>query len=351
VHWARRYGRGHVNDTFLVVGFSGNGNPRRLLMQRLATVFAEPAALMANVAAVTARLRHALASGGPVRYGFDTALELLADQNGEPWVIDDEGRGWRAYEFVPQCRSLETASDVASIELAGRAFGGYLAALSEPDPLPLAEHLPRFHDLAARRAALDDVTARAPDARLHTARHALAAARGLTDLVARWKEAMAAGMPKRPVHYDCKLNNLLFAHRVHRVRCVVDLDTTMPGFAIADFGDLVRTTASSAPEDAFDPRSVRVDPERVGAAARGWLQGCGHLLHPAERVQLIFGAQWLAYETGLRFLTDFLEGDRYFRVRDPMHNLRRALAQFALAHELCRQEHRLEAVVEQAVEG
>jgi len=170
------------------------------------------------------------------------------------------------------------------------------------------------------------------------------AALAFTDVLAHWQSLLDAGLPWRVTHNDCKLNNLLFDSGGHAI-CVVDLDTVMPGTLLFDFGDMGRTMLSPVSEDSTELERVGVRHDHFAALARGYIEGCGNLLTPLERGNLVFAARMVTGVIGLRFLTDYLDGDRYFRVAHPLHNLERARNQFALYAALTAETDALQALV------
>jgi Ser/Thr protein kinase RdoA (MazF antagonist) len=330
-------GNGLINRTLLVEDDDGR---KRVLQCLNPQVFRDPAMVMDNCHAVTAHLGRKRAAG---RYDY-AVLELVPTLAGDHAAVLTDGAWWRMYDHVPDARTFDTADDPAITREAGRGFGAFGAALADLDPEAVGEVIPYFHDpvrrFAAFRAALEaDRVQRAADARPECE-----AALAFEELLAHWNELRAAGLPWRITHNDCKLNNLLF-DRGHRAICVVDLDTVMPGTLLFDFGDMARTMLSPMPEDSTELARVDVRHEHFAALARGYVEGSGALLTPLERDNLVFAARLVTGVIGLRFLTDYLDGDRYFRITHPSHNLERARNQFALLAALKRQAPALQALV------
>jgi hypothetical protein len=199
----------------------------------------------------------------------------------------------------------------------------------------VAESIPHFHDFPHRRAALEAAADADAHGRTRGASGALDGARRLALVVeGALAGAGAAGLPRRVVHNDCKLNNVLFDEASGEGLCVIDLDTVMPGSVLADFGDLARTAACAAPEDETDLSRVRIDGALYAALVRGYLAGTAALLEPVEIALLPLAGPLIALETGIRFLTDHLAGDVYFRIHRPGHNLDRARVQLRLTEQL-----------------
>jgi Ser/Thr protein kinase RdoA (MazF antagonist) len=218
---------------------------------------------------------------------------------------------------------------------AARAFGTFQYLVSDLEGGPLRETLPGFHDTPRRLAALEaaakaDRAGRAAEAAAELSQaRSQAACAGLL---------VSAGLPVRVTHNDTKINNVLFDAESGRGLCVIDLDTVMPGLMPFDFGDLVRTAVSPAAEDEPDLARVGVRLDVFEAIAQGWREGAGDALTDAEKALLPASGRVIAYELGLRFLTDYLDGDRYFKTRRPAHNLHRARVQLRLAAELAARE-------------
>lgn len=330
-------GNGLINRTLLVEDDDGR---KRVLQCLNPQVFRDPAMVMGNCHAVTAHLGRKRAAG---RYDY-AVLELVPTLAGDHAAVLVDDAWWRMYDHVPDTRTFDTADDPAITHEAGRGFGAFGAALADLDPGAVGEVIPHFHDpvrrFAAFRAALEaDRVQRAAEARPECE-----AALAFEELLAHWNELRAAGLPWRVTHNDCKLNNLLF-DADDRARCVIDLDTVMPGSLLFDFGDMARTMVSPVPEDSTDLARVAVRHDHFAALARGYVDGCGGLLTQLERDNLVFAARLVTGIMALRFLTDWLDGDRYYRIDRPAHNLERARNQFALFATLTAQAGSLQALV------
>ncbi len=341
---ARPFGRGHIHESYQV-DCAREGGLERYLLQRInRRVFSDPAALMGNIVRVTEHLQQRYrASGAP-----DAArrtLEVVRTVDGAPLFTSALGECWRTYRLVEGAQSHVVATDLEQIRRAGRAFGEFQAMLADLPGPRLAETIPGFHDTRARLAAFDravrqDVVGRAFEARreIEYARRYAWLAGVLPDLVA------SGAIPERIAHHDAKLDNLLFDSRTGAALCVVDLDTVMPGLSLFDFGDMARSMVCPAAEDEEDLSRVRVDADRFEALVRGYRQGVAGLLTPAEIAHLVTAAEVITYEQGLRFLTDHLMGDVYYRIREPGHNLLRCRNQFHLLGGLCDRQDDLTAL-------
>ncbi|MGH8183136.1 MAG: phosphotransferase enzyme family protein [Rhodanobacteraceae bacterium] len=329
-------GNGHINRTLLVAD-----NGHRCVLQHINTyVFPDPALLMRNYRIVTNHLGRLRAAG---RYGH-ASLELSPTLAGDAAAVLPDGSWWRMYGFVSTGRTFETADHPAMAREAGRGFGAFAAALAELDAEGIGEVIPNFHDperrfASFRKALADDRAGRAAQAAA-TCEAALA----FTNVLPHWRALREQSLPWRITHNDCKLNNLLF-DEANRAMCVIDLDTVMPGSVLFDFGDMCRTMLSPMPEDSTELERVEARPDYFAALAQGYVEGTGGMLTQLERDNLVFAARLVTGVIGLRFLTDYLDGDRYFRVKHPAHNLERARNQFALYAALTAQQDVLQALV------
>ncbi len=340
---AARHGNGHIHDSFAVT-LAPSAGRRRILLQRLNTrVFPDVESMQENIVRVTSHLRRRLAAAGENRDGRRVLTPVPACGGG--WLVrDDEGGVWRAYDFVERCFAIESVATPEQARLAAHAFAGFQRLLADYDGPPLRETLPEFHDTPARLRRLDLAVAADACGRVAAARaeiQAVAAQRVLADSLLALRRA--GRLPERIVHNDTKINNLLLDDATGQALCVVDLDTVMPGLALYDFGDLVRTTAAERPEDEPDVAAVHARPDFVVAAAAGWIEGAAETLLPVEREHLVIAARLLSFECGVRFLTDYLQGDTYFRIHRPHQNLDRCRTQLALERSLAAQQGTLEA--------
>lgn len=325
---------GHIHDSFLVRCRIESGQIRLYLLQRLNThVFRDPQALMENVARVSAHLQRKvlLAGGDPERQ----ALALIPTQDGEPYLRTPAGAYWRAYHYIRDAPSYERAQSPEHVYQAGLAIGRFQDWLQDLPPRLLHATIPDFHHTPRRfqafvQAVAQDTCQRAP---LVETEIAFARARGAR--AAALVEAQANGeLPLRVTHNDTKLNNILIDAHSGRGLCLVDLDTVMPGLAAYDFGDAVRSVANPTPEDARDLSAVTLDLALFERFTHGYLETARGFLTGSEVESLPLACWMMTYECGVRFLTDFLRGDVYFKTRRPQHNLDRCRVQFKLLEAL-----------------
>lgn len=331
-----RFGSGHIHRTFLVEYRDRNRSQRYLQQELNQLVFPDPAALMENLVRVLEHLR----GKGPATRCVPT---LLPARGGGYWARDARGACWRTWLFIEGSESFDAPRDAAMAYRAARAFGEFQRELLDLPGPRLHETIPGFHDTRARLARLHSALARDELEREGSVAAELR--------FALEREELAGALPglhleERIVHNDTKLGNVLFDTKSGEALAVVDLDTVMPGLSLHDFGDLVRTASHHAAED--DPSGMRVDEELFEALARGYLEALRGIVSPAERDALVLAGRVIAYECGLRFLTDHLEGDRYFGVRYPGQNALRCRAQFALVRSLEQSEPALRRLLERS---
>ena len=340
-----RYGSGHINETLLAV-FEEDGRPVRYVQQRInSAVFRQPALVMENVVRVTEHQRARLAQRDVVD-AERRALRLVPAREGGYFFVDDDGETWRTYRFIEGASSQDVIRSPDDARMAAAAFGRFQGDLADLPPPRLHETIPRFHDARARFDALAAAAGDDAYGRLGSCQRELDAVRAREGLVERLAGLRAAGrLPERITHNDTKLNNVLLDDRTGEALCVIDLDTAMPGLALYDFGDLVRTAASPTPEDERELSRIVARPEMFEALATGYLEGAGSFLTAAERDELVFSGILMCLVIGMRFLTDHLQGDTYFGAHRPGQNLDRARAQLRLLESLEAQRERFEGMV------
>ena len=318
-------GDGLIHDT-LAIRTAGCGSPQRYVLQRLnQRVFTAPLEVMHNIECVTAHLRAGLEADGSGEVSR-RCLRLVPARDGKSYAIDPAGSVWRVYHYIEGSLALGRAPTSAQAWQAAWGFGNFIARLADLDPTLLHETLPGFHDLDARLDALTAASQQQGTASVEAElRHANERHRQIRQAI----DSVGA-LPRRVVHNDCKLNNVLLDAATGGALCVIDLDTVMEGNLLADFGDLVRTAATPAAEDERDLTRVTFDLERFAALASGYLSGLDGALTPAEQQVLPLAGPTLALENALRFLTDHLAGDVYFAIEHEGHNLDRARCQLRL---------------------
>ena len=342
---ARPYGNGHINDTFVVTCRQA-GLPVRYIIQRINHhVFQDPVGLMDNIHRICLETASRLREEGadePSRRGLTTVLST----DGLPYHRDAEGGYWRMYLFIEGAVGYEVVESPRQAYEASHAFGTFQRLLADLPGERLHETIDGFHDTPRRFRRFLDVVEADPVGRGRDADAEIAFYRSYEDEVSTLVDLHADGtIPERVTHNDTKLNNVLIDTDTHRAVCVIDLDTAMPGLAPYDFGDLVRTSTVTTAEDEEDLDKVAMDVDLFRAVTEGYLAATDGFLLPSERDGLLFGAKLMTYEVGLRFLTDYLEGDHYFKTKRPGHNLIRCRTQRRLVESMEANWTKLEEIV------
>jgi len=346
----RRYGSGHIHDTFLV-SFEDSGGESRYILQRInKEIFPDPEALSRNLDRITTHL-HAKLSERKTLEPERHCLRVVGTRGGEPYYADAAGNAWRVFHFIDGTRTVDCVEGPEQAFTAARAFGRFAADLVDLPAPPLAVTIPDFHDLPKRIGQLESAAAADRVGRAASVREELdLSLRQFARIDAARAASGAERLPERVVHNDCKLNNLLLDARSDEALCVIDLDTVMPGSVLFDFGELVRSGTCRSPEDETDLSTIRFDNELFDALARGYLTGASSLLTPSEIAALPLAGPDLTLENAVRFLADHLSGDRYFRIQRGNQNLDRARAQLRLLDLMLNELDALRTAVERAAE-
>lgn len=340
------YGEGHINDTFLLSFDMYDMGRLQVILQRINTdVFQRPKELMENVAGITEFLHKKIdaANGNAAR----ETLTLIPVAGGSLYYVDSAGNYWRAYQFITDATCYQSVKRPEDFYESARTFGKFQRLLADYPIATLHEIIPGFHDTQMRfeqfeKARSADVCKRAGDVAAE-----LADADRFAWLCGIFPPLIASGeLPTRVTHNDTKLNNLMFDNRTGKGLCVMDLDTVMPGLLAYDFGDAIRFGANTAVEDETDLSRVSLDFGLYKTYVDGFVSGCGDSMTAKERELLPEGALVMTYECGLRFLTDYLAGDVYFKTGYPRHNLDRCRTQFALLKDMERLLEEMRACVQ-----
>ena len=343
---AVRYGSGHINDTFCVHTQPGEDPCRRFILQRISSAaFHHPEQVMANIVGVTSYLGKVIAEAG----GDHTreTMCVYATKDGKNFYTDPEGGAWRVYPFIEDTKCLQSAETPELFAASARAFGRFQQMLKDYPADTLYETIPRFHDTEDRLAKLKaavaaDAMGRVKDVQAEldfvTAREA--------DCSVALQALRDGKLPLRVTHNDTKLNNVLMGRKSGEGVCVIDLDTVMPGLSINDFGDSIRFGANHCAEDEKDLSKVNFDLSLFEVYTQGFLEGANGALTQAELDYLPWGAKLMTLECGIRFLTDYLEGDHYFRTHREGQNLDRCRTQFKLVADMEDQWEAMKAVVD-----
>ncbi len=319
------FGSGHINKTYLVV----TNLPHLYILQNVNTqTFRDPQGLMRNVILVTEHIRKKVQDPRQV-------LHLIPTLDGQQYILEEGSALWRMYDYVTGSICLDQAQSAEDFRQAGKAFGIFQRQLSDFPADQLTEVIPDFHHTPKRYEALH----RAID------QDCMNRAAGVKEEINFYLEREASAgelisllntgeLPLRVTHNDTKLNNVMLDEITREPLCIVDLDTVMPGLAAYDYGDAIRFGASEAAEDERDLNKVRMSLDLYKTFSEGYLSVCGDSLTALERETLPEGARLMTLECGSRFLTDYLQGDTYFHVARPEHNLDRARTQMALVRDM-----------------
>jgi hypothetical protein len=333
VEWWKPIESGHINATFHVSAKTPVG-AKSFLLQRINTfVFRDPAGLMLNVVRVTEHLQRRLTLRGENDVGR-RVLHVHSNRKGQPYDMTCDGEYWRLYEYVNDTHTVRSDPPDAEIYEAAFGFGEFIASLTDLPWERLTETIPGFHHGPNRYEALQDAVRSDVCGRVGMCGDEVEAITEHQPLLFEPQRLSDLGrLPRRVTHNDAKCSNILIDNASLKSQCVIDLDTVMPGLALYDFGDLVRTSVAGA-EDETNPAKAKVQLSRFECAARGFIAGADGNLAPDEVKSLAMGPRYMALIMAVRFLTDYLQGDIYYRIHDPDHNLRRCRAQLALVRSL-----------------
>lgn len=328
-----KYGNGHINFTYLV-HIENAGQTKRMILQQMNTeIFKDPVGVMDNILGVTSHLRKKILErgGDPER----ETLNVVPAKDGKSYFVDSEGNYWRMYRFIEGATCYDQVAADEDFYQSGYAFGNFQCLLSDYPAETLHETIPQFHDTVKRfgdfkKALEKDACGRVAGVQ-----------REIEFVLAREAETAVLGnmlakgeLPLRVTHNDTKLNNIMIDDVTHQGICVIDLDTVMPGLSVHDFGDSIRFGASTAEEDERDLDKVSCSMHLFDVYYQGFKKGCQGRLTKNEIEMLPMGAKMMTYECGMRFLTDYLEGDHYFQIHRENHNLDRARTQFKLVADM-----------------
>lgn len=328
-------GSGHINSTMLLSVPS-----KSLVVQKLNTdVFPEPDMLVKNARLIESHLTQKHQVG---EYNLDIIRHVATV--GDDYLVECEQGLWRALEFIGGSYSEDVVANTSQAETAANAFGQFAVALEDFDAKQLHHVIPDFHNLAMRAEKLTDVIKADPENRLASCQAEVdfcLSQFGLIDEL----NALKGVVPIRPCHNDTKINNMLFCNKSHGAKAVIDLDTCMPGYWLYDFGDMVRTFCSPEQEDSTNLANVRVREDIFEAVVKGYVEPLKDLITEQEKQSFWLGTKVMTFMIGLRFLTDYIDGDHYFSIKHANHNLERAQNQFALYRDILAKKSTLKAIL------
>ena len=336
---------GHINSTYRATFETANGGRQRYILQRInEKVFKDPVAVMRNVECVTRHINWKV-----LRVKKDLGgqtLNLYPGRGGRSWVIGPNGGVWRCYNSIEGCVTYDIIENTRQAYQAARAFGSFQDLVSDLPASEIEETIPDFHHTRKRFERLMRVADEDPHGRAGSVGEEIEFVRKREEAVDVVLDLLAAhSIPPRITHNDTKINNVMIDADSDEAVCVIDLDTVMPGASLYDFGDLVRTATTPAAEDEQDLSKVVMQMPMFEALVDGYMDAANDFLNDAEVEHLAFSGKLITMETGIRFLTDFLEGDGYFKIHREGQNLDRCRTQFKLVAEIERQQAAMEKFV------
>jgi thiamine kinase-like enzyme len=341
------FGSGHIHDTFLVL--TAEHDKDDYILQRLNTnIFKHIPELQHNIERVTVHLRNKLRNipGSDIKR---ECLCLIPSKEGKSWIVDEEGNYWRMYIFITRHRSYNIVDSPRKAFEGGKAIGRFQAMLSDMPGGPLFETIPKFHDIENRLEIFNNKIRENPAGRIA----------GLSEEIDQFLQraekmkvilnlGKAGKIPMRITHNDTKFNNILLDEN-DKALCVIDLDTVMPGYVHYDFGDSIRTATNTAPEDEKDLSRIMMNIELFRAYSEGYLSETGRTLNDIEKEYLAFAPILITYTIAIRFLTDFIDGDKYFKIHHPLHNLQRTRAQLRLVASMEEQYDEMKMIIDSLI--
>ncbi len=328
------YGFGHINDTYAVYFTMNNGEVKRFILQRINnSIFKSPEKLMENIQSVTSFLRKKIieSGGNPDR----ETLNVIPAKDGKAFYKSESGDFWRVYAFIEDARTYQIVEKPEHLYNAGKAFGNFQKLLSDYPAETLYETIENFHNTKLRFDALINAIEKDVVNRVKDVKYEIGFALKRYDEVILLVEMLEKGeLPLRVTHNDTKFNNVMIDDKTGEGICVIDLDTVMPGLSLYDFGDAIRAGTNTAEEDEKDISKVWMDINLYEQFTKGFLLSAGSSLTKAELLHLPHAAKIMTYECGIRFLTDHLSGDTYFKIHREGHNLDRCRTQFKLVADM-----------------
>lgn len=325
------YGNGHINDTFYLVCDEADGSESRYIIQSVnCNIFKDPREVMDNIEKVTTHLKNKNKNADP-----RSILTLIPTYSHTSYYIDKYKNCWRMYGFIGESICIERPEHTSDFYESGYAFGKFQRDLTDFPAETLYEVLPGFHDTVNRYKNLEKAIKEDKVGRVKTVTEEIEFIRKRADFFSVLADANKNGeLPLRVSHNDTKSNNALLDEKTRKALCVIDLDTIMPGFSVTDFGDAIRFGANTASEDEKDLSKVSLDIDMFTAFADGFLTGSEGQLENSEIMLMPEGAKMMTIECGMRFLTDYLEGDTYFKTKYADHNLVRCRTQLKLVADM-----------------
>ncbi len=336
------YGNGHINDTFVITS-----HPKYILQRINTDIFKSPEELMENIEKVTVAIKKKL-----VEKGEDPArgtLTIVKTKDGKNFYRDGNGNCYRVFLFIDDAVSYDRVESEKILYGAAKSFGEFQRMLSDFDASELHETIPDFHNTPKRFENLKAAFAADRANRRESVKEEIDFALSFEKEISKVVDGLADGsIPLRVTHNDTKINNVLIDPLTGKGVCVIDLDTVMPGSLLYDFGDGLRTGGATADEDERDLTKPGISLPLFKSYTEGYLAGMGDSITEKEKELMPYSVFLLTYECGIRFLTDYLDGDVYFKVHRPGHNLDRARAQFAMCRDILNKLPEMKKIVAEA---
>lgn len=340
----QRYGNGHINDTFLAI-YEEEGKQVRYILQRMNHfIFKKPEEVMENIVGVTSFLKEViLRNGGDINR---ETMNVIKAKDNKNMFVDSIGSYWRAYLFVEDTISYDVVEKADDFYQSAVSFGRFQSLLADYNADTLHETIPNFHNTPVRFAAFKEAIEQDKCGRVKEVADEIRFCMEREEDMNVCMDLLKKGeIPLRVTHNDTKLNNILIDKQTGTGICVIDLDTVMPGLSINDFGDSIRFGANTAEEDERDLSKVSIDLNLFELYTKGFLEGCNGKLTKKEVELLPMGAKLMTLECGMRFLTDYLQGDVYFNIHREKHNLDRSRTQFGLVADMERNWEAMKRIV------
>ncbi len=334
-------GNGLINTTYRVTFDSGLYTIQKINN----TVFKDVDGLMNNICGVTAFMSNKIAreGGNPLR----ETINVVPTVDGKPYYICSNGYYWRCYVYIDNAYSRDCATKPEDLYTCALAFSKFQNMLCDYPVHELVETIPNFHNTPDRCSHLMQAVRNDICGRLNEVRSEISFVMSHANELSYFTDKLASGvLPSRITHNDTKLNNVLFDSDTDEALCIIDFDTIMPGAVAYDFGDAIRSGAPTLSEDTLTPNDVKLDLERFEMFTKGFIEGAGGFLTDSEFESLVWGAKLMTFECGIRFLTDYLNGDVYFKTSRIGHNLSRARSQFALVRDMENKWYEMISIVE-----
>ena len=336
---------GHINTTYKV-HFVRRGEVKDYILQRINVyVFKNPEAVMENIVKVTEYIREKIKATGVSAKRY--VLHYQPTENGKYYFVDEKDGFWRCARFIDDSVTFNITDNPTVIEEAGKAFGEFQMYLADFPVQDLNIVIPHFHNTVLRYETFENSVQRNDTGRADGVKVEIQKYLSLKEIATKMYKMQRAGeLPLKVTHNDTKCNNVLFDKTTFRHLSVIDLDTVMPGLVGFDFGDAIRFTANTCDEDEKDVSIVKLDMDKFEAFTRGFLSAVGQTLSENEKNTLALGAVTMTVECGMRFLTDYLDGDKYFKISREEQNLDRARCQLALAEDMITRIDEMNEVVD-----